>query len=61
MKRHEKPMLLEIAQKVEDPRLNRDVERGYRLVRDEHARLDDQRARKADPLALTSRELVRNR
>ena len=60
MKRHEKPRsLLEVAQQVEDRRLHRDVERRDRLVRDEHARPEDQRAREADALALAARQLVR--
>ena len=60
MNRHEKPMLLlQVAQQVEDRRLNRDVERGDRLVGDQHARLDDQRTREADALPLAAGELVR--
>src|SRR5690606_31705554 len=36
-----------------------DVERGHRLVRDDERRLERERARDADPLALPSGELVR--
>ena len=44
---------------VDDLRLNRDVERGDRLVADEELRVQCERARKADALALPARELVR--
>src|SRR5262249_18292874 len=52
-------VLLQIAQEVEDRRLHGYVEGGHRLVRDEHRGLDGERAREADPLSLTARELVR--
>ena len=42
-----------------DLRLDRDVERRDRLVGDDELRLQDERARDADALALAARELVR--
>ena len=50
---------LQVAQQIEDRGLHRDVERGHGLVGDQHARLDDQRAREADALSLAAGELVR--
>ena len=50
---------LEVAQQVEDLRLDRDVERGDRLVGDDQLRLERERAGDADALALAARELVR--
>src|SRR5262249_40037192 len=55
----EAELALEVAQEVQDLRLDRDVERRGRLVADEHARADGERARDADALALPARELVR--
>ena len=46
-------------QQVDDLALDRDVERGDRLVADDEARLERERARDADALALPARELVR--
>ena len=46
-------------QQVQDLRLDRDVERRDRLVADDQARLDGERARDADALALPAGELVR--
>ena len=43
---------------LEHPRLHRHVERACRLVEDEHARLDRERPRDRDPLALAARELM---
>ena len=51
--------LLQIEQQVDDLRLNRDVERGDRLVGDDEGRVERQRARQADALALPAAELVR--
>ena len=48
-----------IGDEVQHLRLNRDVERGHRLVGDDEARVGDNRARNTDALPLTSRELVR--
>ena len=50
---------LELAQQVEDLGLDRDVERGDRLVGDEQLGLERDRAGDADALALAAGELVR--
>ena len=50
---------LQVLQQVEDLGLDRDVERGDRLVADDQLRVDRERARDADALALAARELVR--
>ena len=52
-------VVLEAAQQVEDLRLDRDVERGHRLVADDQLRLQRERARDADALPLSAGELVR--
>ena len=52
-------LLLQLLQQVEDLRLHRDVERRGRLVADDQPRLDRQRARDGDALALAAGELVR--
>ena len=60
MNRHEKPSCCcSVPEEVEDGRLDGDVERRHRLVRDEEARRDAERPRQADALALPARELVR--
>ena len=46
-------------EQVDDLRLDRHVERRDRLVADDEPRLDRERARDADPLALAAGELVR--
>ena len=51
--------LLQVLQQVDDLRLDRNVERGDRLVEHQEARLDGERARDADALALAAGELVR--
>src|SRR5581483_5742759 len=51
--------LLELEEQVHDLRLDRDVERGDRLVEDQELGLERERARDADALALPARELVR--
>ena len=51
--------LLQIQQQVDDLRLHRDVERGHRFVADDEFRLQRQRARDADALALAAGELMR--
>ena len=51
--------LAQVLEQVEHRRLHRDVERGDRLVGDEQLRLERERARDADALALTARELAR--
>ena len=50
---------LQVAQQVDDLRLNRHVERRHRLVGDDQPRVDRERAGDADPLPLTTGELVR--
>ncbi len=55
----EAELALEVLQQVQDLRLHRDVERRDRLVADDQLRLERERARDADPLALAARELVR--
>ena len=50
---------LQVAQQVQHLRLDRDVERRHRLVGDQQLRLQRERARDADPLALAAGELVR--
>ena len=52
-------LALEVLEQVEDLRLHRDVERRHRLVADDQLRLQRERARDADPLALAAGELVR--
>ena len=55
----EAELVLQVAQQIEDRRLDRDVECRDRLVGDQHARLEDQRAREPDALSLSARQLVR--
>jgi hypothetical protein len=50
---------LQVLQQVDDLRLDRDVERRHRLVADDELRLDRERARDADALALAAGEFVR--
>ena len=52
-------LLLELDEQVQHLRLDRDVERGDRLVRDDELRLQHERARDADALPLAAAELVR--
>ena len=52
-------LALELLQQVQDLRLDRDVERGDRLVADDEVRLEDERPGDADALALAAGELVR--
>ena len=52
-------LLLQIHQQVDHLRLDRDVERRHRLVRDDERRIERQRARQADALPLAAAELVR--
>src|SRR4051812_49126212 len=52
-------LALEVAQQVQDLRLDRHVESGHRLVRDDQLRVERERARHPDALALAARELVR--
>ena len=51
--------LAQLHEQVEDLRLDRDVERGDRLVADQEIGLHRQRAGDADALALAAGELVR--
>ena len=52
-------LALQVAQQVQDLRLDRHVERGDRLVGDDHLRLQGERAGDADALPLAAGELVR--
>ena len=52
-------LVLQLVEQVDDLRLDRDVERGDRLVEQDQLRIDGQRPRDADPLALAAGELVR--
>ena len=51
--------LLQILHQVDDLRLDGDIERGDRLVRDDQLRSQGERARDADTLPLAATELVR--
>ena len=55
----EPEVALQVLEQVEDLRLHRHVEGGDRLVADDQLRVDGERARDADPLALPAGELVR--
>src|SRR5206468_7834808 len=55
----EAELALQVLQQVDHLRLDRDIERRYRLVAHDEARLDRERPRDADALALAARELVR--
>ena len=60
MKRYVSPsFFLQLLEQVDDLRLDRHVQRRHRLVADDELRLERERARDADPLALAARELVR--
>ena len=60
MNRYVRPnSLLQLFEEVHDLRLDRDVERRDGLVEHHHLRVQRERARDADPLPLTARELVR--
>ena len=50
---------LEILEKVEDLRLDRDIERAHRLIGDDQARLGDEGASDGDSLALATGEFMR--
>ena len=50
---------LQVLEQVDDLALDRDVERGDRLVADNKSRLERKRARDPDTLTLPARELVR--
>ncbi len=52
-------LLLQIFEQIDDLRLNRDVERGDRLVGDDEFRTDRERPRDADALALAAGKFVR--
>src|SRR5437588_13119214 len=52
-------LLLKILEQVDDLRLDRDVERGDRLVADDQLGLGRERARNADALALAAGEFGR--
>ncbi len=50
---------LQILQQFQNLRANGNVERGNRLIRDDQARTEHQRARNADTLALAAGKFVR--
>ena len=52
-------LVLEVLEKVEDLRLDRDVERRHGLVADDELRVQRERPRDPDPLPLAAGELVR--
>src|SRR5204863_1752817 len=52
-------LLLQLAQQVEDLRLDRHVERRGRLVADDQLRAHRERTRDREPLALPAREFMR--
>ena len=52
-------LLLQIAKKIDDLRLHRNIQRAHRLVADDELRLHRQRAGDADALALAAAEFVR--
>ena len=54
----EPALALQLGEQVEDLRLNGDIERRRRFVRDNHGRVDGESARDGDPLALSAGELV---
>ena len=53
-------LALQVAQQVDHLRLDRDVQRGDRLVGDDQLRAQRERAGDADALALAAGELVRD-
>ena len=60
MKTMERPRrCAQVGQQLQHLRLHRDVERRDRLVRDQHVRLQRQRAREPDALALAAGEFMR--
>ncbi len=52
-------LVLQLVEQVDHLRLDRDVERRDRLVEQDQLRVDGERPRDPDPLALAARELVR--
>src|SRR6059036_3354593 len=52
-------LIPELEQEIHDARADRYVEHGYRLVRHDELRLEDDRPRNCDPLPLTAAQLVR--
>src|SRR6266566_1024862 len=55
----EAELLLQFRKQIDDLRLDRHIERRYRLVADNELRRHRKRARNPDPLTLTAGELVR--
>ena len=55
----EAEVALQRLEEVDDLRADRHVERRDGLVEDDHLRVEGERARESDPLALAARELVR--
>jgi hypothetical protein len=54
----EAELALQVSQQIDHLRLHRDVERRHRLVADDKARMQCQRAGNADPLALAAGKFV---
>src|SRR2546427_3812856 len=52
-------LVLQVLQQIQDLRLDRDIERRYRLVANEHVRLHGEAAGNRDPLTLAAGEFVR--
>lgn len=52
-------LFLQVEQKIDDLRLHRDVERRYGFIGDDEVRLQDDRPRDSDALALSAREFMR--
>ena len=52
-------ILSELHQEIEDLRLDRDIEGGYRFVRENQPWFRGERPRYGDPLSLTAREFMR--
>ena len=52
---------LQVFEQIEDLRLDRHVERGYRFVADDQLRIERDRTGDPDPLPLSAGELVRVR
>jgi hypothetical protein len=55
----ESPVLLQVHEQVDHLRLHRHIEHGHRFVADNEIRIDRERPRDPDALALSARELMR--
>ena len=58
-KQGEAEFFLQVLEEIDDLGLHRDIKRGDRLVSDDQARADGERARDADPLTLPAGEFMR--